>query len=88
MDNITLNEKNEISCFNVPTQIKFWDCEGHQYLGAIGNNDYIICGCCGGTIPLEDLYEDYNSGEYDDLPEEKIHIYPNWLNISEEIVGE
>lgn len=37
-------------------------------------NDYIICGCCGGVFRLEDV--------------ESYSIYPNWVDISNEIIGE
>ena len=37
-------------------------------------NDYIICGCCGGIFQLDDV--------------ESYICYPSWLDISEEIIGE
>lgn len=39
-------------------------------------NDYIICGCCGGIFQLDDDSIDWWS------------IYPDWVNISQEIIGE
>ena len=44
--------------FEKPTQVKFWDEDGHHWLGGIGIGTYIICGCCGATIPLDEIYED------------------------------
>lgn len=61
-------------------QCKFKDLENDTILGGILNEDekYIICGCCGGIIDLSEEPSDY----------EIIKIYDNWLNISEEIIGE
>ncbi len=39
-------------------------------------NDYIICGCCGGIFQLDDEVIDWWS------------IYPDWVDISNEIIGE
>ena len=55
-------------------QVKFID-ENETVLGGIMiNDDYIICGCCGGVIETEDVTI--------------LEIYDTWINISEEIIGE
>ena len=64
--------------FDVPTQVIFqWREEADNsinYLGGIGYNDVIICGCCGAVIPLDD--------------EDLIAFAPvEWIDISESIKG-
>ena len=41
--------------FEVPTQVAFWE-EDH-YIGGIAYRNEIICGCCGGIVSLEEVYE-------------------------------
>ena len=64
-------------------QCKFTDSEGVTngglYVFTNGQaedteNDYIICGCCGAIFHLEDV--------------ESYGIYPSWVDISKEIMGE
>lgn len=43
--------------FQIPTQVKFWDVDGDHYVGGIAYHDYIICGCCGGLIPIQEVFE-------------------------------
>lgn len=43
--------------YSLPTQVKFWDVDGDHYVGGIAYQDLIICGCCGGLIPIQDVYE-------------------------------
>ena len=43
--------------FEVPTQVKFWDPSSINYIGGIAYQDEIICGCCGGIIPIEEVCE-------------------------------
>ena len=55
-------------------QVKFID-ENETVLGGIMiDNDYIICGCCGGVIEVEEVTI--------------LETYDTWVNISEEIIGE
>lgn len=57
-------------------QIKFKDLENNVILGGIlVDNEYIICGCCGGKIDLDD-------DQYD-----IVEIYPNWVDLTDEIIG-
>lgn len=48
--------------FPLPTQVKFWDVDGDHYIGGIAYQDYIICGCCGGLIPINEVYEFTSEG--------------------------
>lgn len=71
-----------ITNFDYPTQVKFWDEDGARWIGGIGFKDIIICGCCGATIEIEEIYD--STPSWIDNP---IKIYKNWLNISSEIKG-
>lgn len=63
--------------YESPVQVRFKDCEENSWEGGIAYQDYIICGCCGGIIYLEDIEE--AKGEI---------IEFEWINISAEIVGD
>ena len=82
-----------ITYFENPTQVRFYDGENECYLGGIAFHEKLICGCCGGTIDLEDFYADYDEvwrsteEEKEKLPANPIEIYSNWVNISEAITG-
>ena len=59
-------------------QIRFC-CEGDDTnLGGIlvkdGEKSFVICGCCGGVIRMDEI--------------EKIQEYEDWVDISDEIIGE
>lgn len=65
------------SWYGKPTQVHFHD-EGmaeDEWCGGIAYHDYIICGCCGSIIELDN--EDVQILE--ELP---------WINVSHEIIGE
>lgn len=49
--------------------------------GIMLDNGDIICGCCGSLIPHDEL----NNLDYDFT---LIKIYDNWMNISNEILGD
>lgn len=70
--------------FEVPTQVKFRDVDGDQYIGGIAYRNEIICGCCGGIFDITEIYELAT----DTLEEDPIVIYDNWVDISNEICGE
>ena len=85
----TCDEKGRITWFNVPMQVKFIDIgyEGADesdvnYIGGIGYQDVIICGCCGGVESLEDLYE------FAPIGTEPVVVYGDWLDIDNEIKGD
>lgn len=60
-------------------QVKF--CENGEWKGGIVVDDeYLICGCCGGVYCLDD--------SDDMLDIEGIADLGGWINISEEIIGE
>lgn len=58
------------------SQVRFRDLENNVTLGGIlVDNEYIICGCCGGIIYLDN--EQY----------EIMEIYNKWVSLSDEIIG-
>ena len=67
--------------FDEPTQIAFWDYDGCHWNGGIAYGTEIICGCCGGIIDIDEIYE----FAPDDI--DPIHVFDEWLNLSGEIIG-
>lgn len=56
-------------------QVIFMDNKGIVYSGIWSQErDEIICGCCGGTIKSGDFV--------------LLHVYDEWLNITDEICGD
>lgn len=73
-----------ITYFDHPTQVKYWD--GESYIGGIGFGENIICGCCGGIVPLDEVYD-----FAEDLKENTILIKVfdmEWIDISDSILGD
>ena len=78
--------------FEAPTQVEFYDFENEYYIGGIAYQNYIICGCCGARILLDEMYDeacDYAGYEDYDFSKalEKgiVHILPEWVSIEEYI---
>lgn len=61
--------------FEKPTQVKFLDRDNNRWVGGIAYHDEIICGCCGGIFEIDE-FADHEIVTYD------------WMNISDEIIGE
>lgn len=66
--------------FDIPTQVKWKNPDfdetnesDTEYFGGIAYKDEIICVCCGGTIPISEVDEII---EFD------------WINLSDEIIGD
>ena len=72
--------------YDMPTQVKFFDFDGEEpyWIGGIAFHDVIICGCCGGTIEISELYD---IAEEIGLGEDPIKAL-NWIDINAEIKGE
>lgn len=70
--------------FDVPTQVKFWDHDGGHYMGGIGYEDRIICGCCGGIFEISEIYEFAPEHHI----KEPIIAFEDWVDISDEIRGD
>ena len=92
--NISLKDSEKgysLPYFDHPMQVKYLDQYGeneedYRYVGGIAYQDEVICGCCGGIVSIEELYEfaqDYN------LPFDKVlHVYDDWLDLESEIRGD
>lgn len=74
---------DEIRYFERPKQVKFYNADTEMWLGGIAYQDVIICGCCGATFDINEIYAD---GRPDD--EDPIQIYDFWVDINDEIVGD
>ena len=66
--------------FETPTQVAFWD--ENQYVGGIAYKDEIICGCCGGTVKIDEIVEFAPS---DVKP---IIDYHDWIPFDDEILAD
>lgn len=73
------NKKME-KYFDSPTQVMFWDIDGNHWVAGIAYRNEIICGCCGGTIAIDEIYEFATK-------EQPIVPYSNWVDITDAIVG-
>ena len=55
-------------------QVDFYDGENREcHSGILVNDNYIICGCCGGVFEVSELNAD------------KIYIYDDWTDIEDTI---
>lgn len=69
--------------FEAPTQVMFC-VDGDHYVGGIAYHDEIICGCCGGVVSIEEVYEFAPTGV-----KEPVRAFDErWVDISHEIIGE
>ena len=66
--------------FETPTQVALWD--ENQYVGGIAYKDEIICGCCGGTVKIDEIIEFAPS---DVKP---IIDYHDWIPFDDEILAD
>jgi hypothetical protein len=90
------NERKELknmrkNWYDVPTQVIFVDVDDNlevSTIGGIAYGDVVICGECGCTICLEDLYTDYDAAVADgvEVPDAPIYELP-WISIDEAIAG-
>ena len=53
-------------CFRAEGETEFFG-------GILVNDEYVICGCCGGVVPIDEVAE--------------MELYKNWVNISDEFMG-
>ena len=81
--------------YGYPMQVAWLDYDGctkdHiEWKGGIAHNEEIICGCCGGTINIKELWEDWDNWakeEFGDFVDSPIREYEYWVDISNEIKG-
>lgn len=63
-------------------QVMFYDKVNQmKHGGILMDNGDIICGCCGGIIPADEI-----GGEDDD--HKILKVYDFWVNLDEEICGD
>ena len=67
--------------FENPTQVVWIDESGQKQAG-IAYGDVIICGCCGGTVAIDEIYEFAPEGVENPITELE------WTSICEEIGGD
>lgn len=75
---------NTIKWFEIPTQVAFYDIDAGKFYGGIAYQNKIICGCCGGVLDIEELYDYAEECEY----EGPFIMELNWEDISEAIAGD
>jgi Fe2+ or Zn2+ uptake regulation protein len=65
--------------------VRFYDAFDNMWRGGIAYHDFVICGCCGAIMPIEDIIEEANESgvHFDDAIKEL-----EWIDISNEIAGE
>ena len=62
-------------------QVMFYDKENDVKHGGILTDDGdIICGCCGGLIPADEIG--------DDCDHQILEIFDDWVDLDEEICGD
>lgn len=74
--------------YGTPCQVKFVDCgdpDNITLCGGIAYHDFIICGCCGAILSIQEVIDDAVASGYhwDDAI-----IEMDWIDISQEIVGD
>ena len=71
--------------YDEPTQVKFFDFDNEAscWTGGIAYHDVVICGCCGATIKISELYD---MARETGLVKAPIRVF-DWIDISEEIKG-
>lgn len=62
-------------------QVMFYDkANDEKHGGILLDNGDIICGCCGGIIPNDEIGEEHDH--------EIIKVFESWVNLDEEICGD
>ena len=71
--------------FNRPTQVAFYNIDDKCYNAGIADGDRIICLCCGGVIPIQELLKEVEEV----VPEIKKPIIElSWCSLREECLGD
>lgn len=71
--------------YGTPCQIRFYESTNNTYHGGIAYHDFVICGCSGAVLLIEDIIKDAEkfSIHWDDAI-----IELEWIDIEKEIRGE
>lgn len=74
-------------------QVQFMDLENTNHKGSnvihggiLKDNGDIICGCCGGLIPSDEIAKPGESSEGKQA--EILEVYDTWVNLDETIIGD
>lgn len=69
--------------YGTPCQVKFYDTFDGIWRGGIALHGYIICGCCGAQLPIQNVIDDATKAgmHWDD-----VIIELEWLDISDVIL--
>ena len=70
--------------FDRPTQVAFYNVDDDCYDAGITHGNYIVCLCCGGIFPIDELVEDVREVRPDIVP----IIELPWVNLREECLGD
>ena len=65
--------------------MRFYDANDGLWRGGIAFHDYIICGCCGAIMPIDDIV---NDAERYGVHFDDVIVELEWIDISDEIKGE
>ena len=92
---VAFDKKGHPIHFDRPIQVKFLDTDAEEpiWIGGIAYGDYIICGCCGGMLPLRDFWDDVEEGWQNDpagvnvADEDALVMFSDWADISDAITG-
>ena len=79
---MVIMEKMRKRNFEEPTQVACYDVDGNHWAGGIAYGTEIICGCCGGVVDIDEIYE-----FAPDNIENPILPFEDWVDISAEIIG-
>lgn len=69
-----------------PIQVRYWDTGLQRYVGGIGYHDVIICGCCGKACSIAEIIDE--AAKYCKMDPDKAIIEMDWIDISQEIIGQ
>ena len=71
--------------YDEPTQVKFFDFDNEAscWVGGIAYHDVVICGCCGATVEISELYDMAIETGFGEDPIKVL----DWTDINEEIKG-
>ena len=73
--------------YGTPCQVRFYDGNNPDEVvwhGGIAYQDYIICGCCGLVLPIQEVIDD---GVACGLHWDDVIVELEWLDVSEAIRG-
>ena len=70
--------------YGTPCQVRFYEAADGLFRGGIALDNYIVCGCCGAVLLIEDIIKDAESVgiHWDDAIVEL-----EWIDISDIIKG-